>query len=272
MRRSSRSSRRAPGGSPRDSRSCRERGHERVLAVDLGPRAGEAVVADARRMGSEERMRRGRLRDRLLDPLLQPVTGCPGKRARRHESVHSAATVDGQSPPRMTPMLRLIGCANVVVGRRARLSFSSASRRRRARDDRERRLDRVRALLCIAGVRRRARDVDVEPEHADLRDRDRRGERLGDHTRVRPEAADRALERAVAGALLLDDRLQLHRRERREPEAASALHGARGSRRARPSCRRRRGRRASRRRARRENGGVRQRLLGGRPRRRRCGR
>ncbi|MCY7302875.1 MAG: hypothetical protein LH654_07520 [Thermoleophilia bacterium] len=53
-----------------------------MLEVDLGSRARKAVVTDARRMGSKERMRRGCLRDRHLDLLLQPFDGLSGEEGK----------------------------------------------------------------------------------------------------------------------------------------------------------------------------------------------
>ena len=74
-----------------------------------------ALAGEARRSRPAADARRGSgsaaaaHRPRLLDALRSPSTGCPGRSASRHESVHSAATVDGQSPPAMMPTLRLIG-------------------------------------------------------------------------------------------------------------------------------------------------------------------
>ena len=90
--------------------------------------------------------------------------------------------------------------------------------------DREGGLDRVDALSRFADVGGRTGDVDVEPEDADLGDGDRAGKRLGDERGIRAEGSgdgrEDALERAVARALLLDDRLQLHRSGWRKAEAA----------------------------------------------------
>ena len=83
-------------------------------------------------------------------------------------------------------------------------------------NEREGSLDRVDALAGVADVRGRAPDVDVEPEHTDLSDRDRARKRLGDHGSIRARSRQHALERPVAGALFLDDRLELNGRQRRE--------------------------------------------------------
>jgi hypothetical protein len=66
----------------------------------------------------------------------------------------------------------------------------------------------------------------VEPQDADLGDRDVVGVRLGDDARVGGVAGQQRHERAVARALLLDDRLQLDRRAELQPEPAQRAHRA----------------------------------------------
>jgi hypothetical protein len=103
--------------------------------------------------------------------------------------------------------------------------FSSSSGAA-ALDDRERSFDRIEAVLSDCHVGRRARDVDVEPEDADLGRRDQAWKRLRDDGCVRPEPRKHTLERAVPTTLLLHDGLKLHRRERGEPEPAKTEDGA----------------------------------------------
>ena len=105
-------------------------------------------------------------------------------------------------------------------GRLVQLGLEAVERRH----DREARLDRVHSLAGLADVRGRAGDVNVEPEDADLRDADRGGEGLRDHGGVDRRAGKHALERTVAGALLLDDGLQLYGGEWREAEPSQATH------------------------------------------------
>jgi hypothetical protein len=45
-------------------------------------------------------------------PARASLGSWPGYSPMRQESVHAAATVEGQSPPEITPGFRLMGCSN----------------------------------------------------------------------------------------------------------------------------------------------------------------
>ena len=77
-----------------------------------------------------------------------------------------------------------------------------------------------------AGVRGRAEHADLEPQHADLGGPDRVLRRLGEDRGVGRVPGQHARERAVAGALLLDHRLELDLCARGEAEALEAAHRA----------------------------------------------
>ena len=73
--------------------------------------AGEAVVADLDRAPLQERVGARGLGDGRLDAGAQVLDPLAGESASRISATHSPATVDGQSPPRIVPTFRLIGCA-----------------------------------------------------------------------------------------------------------------------------------------------------------------
>ena len=87
-------------------------------------------------------------------------------------------------------------------------------------------LDRVGALARLHGMGGRAQHAHLEPQHADLGVPDRAARRLGQDRGVGRVPGQHAGERAVARALLLDDRLELHPRARREAEPLQAADGA----------------------------------------------
>ena len=75
-------------------------------------------------------------------------------------------------------------------------------------------------------MRGRAEHADLEPQHPDLGGPDRVLRRLGEDRGVGRVPGQHAGERAVAGALLLDHRLELHPPARGEAEALQAAHRA----------------------------------------------
>ena len=145
----------------------RERGHERVLHIELGSGTREAVVAHTGSMRSEERMRPRRLGDGVLDPLLQPRDLLPGK--EREATGERALRRNGRRPiaSLQDADVEVDRVLEVSVGRRrvlVQLGLESPKRRH----DGKCRLDRVRTLPGVSRMGGQPDDVDVEPEHADL--------------------------------------------------------------------------------------------------------
>ena len=137
---------------------------------------------------------------------------------------HHAGTDEAQSPPSMLAdveidRVRLVLEMSVLAPARVPRLFQLAQRA----DDAIGGIDGVRARAHLAHMDRMAAHLDLEPEHADIGAHDRLLGRLGDQRGIGLVAAQMRHQRAVAGRLLLDHRLDVDGRGGLQADAAQRV-------------------------------------------------